>query len=253
MRKIVSFLLVVMVVTQPACFPKKEKLTKVWFYTYSNNPGGDDDLNINPASFLNLQADGFYTRDFGIFDFGHWEKNGKELKLINGQNKTFVFPVKLLGNELELLTPKGNIVNFEGKPASFASPGANPFSVDNNQWRIAAKRKETEQEIKKRLINHCRFYEIYFRWALDNELSSIDVRSTPSLIKIYGNGFELKPFDELPEAWRFYFFDQEDCRKASEMIKDVFNHSDIAWSNSDNKFKMFISAFQQLQQLLKEK
>jgi hypothetical protein len=37
------------------------------------------------------------------------------------------------------------------------------------------------------LHNHCQFWETYFTWALKNELATIDVRSTPTAIKIYGN------------------------------------------------------------------
>ena len=34
----------------------------------------------------------------------------------------------------------------------------------------------------------------YFNWALDNELTTVDVRSTPTPIKIYGNGFTIKQY-----------------------------------------------------------
>ena len=42
-----------------------------------------------------------------------------------------------------------------------------PFSAANNRWRLPATRKETDEEIKGRLRNHCRFWEYYFTWALD--------------------------------------------------------------------------------------
>ena len=35
------------------------------------------------------------------------------------------------------------------------------------------------------------------------------------------------------------------------MIRDIFQHKTIAWAQTDNKFKMFLSAFQQLQTLLR--
>jgi hypothetical protein len=56
---------------------------------------------------------------------------------------------------------------------------------------------------------------------------------------------------ELPEAWCECFFDGEDCNKANDIVKKIFEEKDIAWSSTDNKFKMFISAFQQLQNLVK--
>lgn len=106
-------------------------------------------------------------------------------------------------------------------------------------------------EIRKRLYNHCQFWEAYFRWALDKGLNTVDVRSTPTPIKIYGNGFALKPTEDLPAEWVNCFYDANDCRKASDMIRDIFQHKTIAWAQTDNKFKMFLSAFQQLQTLLR--
>lgn len=145
----------------------------------------------------------------------------------------------------------GATIAFEKLPGKFDDEALNPFSVVNNQWRIPANKKETDQQLKARLKNHCRFYEIYFKWALDNKLQKLDVRSTPSLIKIYGNGFELKPFTQLPEVWISYFYDEEDCRKANDIMEGIFKQKDIAWGNTDNRYKMFLSAFQQLQQLIK--
>ena len=52
--------------------------------------------------------------------------------------------------------------------------------------------------IRKRLYDHCQFWESYFKWAQDKKLDIVDVRSNPTPIKIYGNGFGLKSFDDPP-------------------------------------------------------
>jgi hypothetical protein len=71
---------------------------------------------------------------------------------------------------------------------------------------MPALKKETDPEIKSRLLNHCQSWEAYFSGALNDRQSSVDVRSTPTLLKIYGNGFTLKPFEALPGEWRSCFF-----------------------------------------------
>ena len=103
-----------------------------------------------------------------------------------------------------------------------------------------------------RLVNHCKFWEAWFTWALKNKLANIDVRSTASPIKIYGNGFTLKPLKELPRRWINVFYDEQDCIKANAIIEKIIRTKDITWVQTDHKFKMFISAFQQLQVFLKE-
>jgi len=234
------------------CLSKKEKLTKLWLYTYSSGNSRYEDTVFTHTSFINLQADNTYTLDLGIFDHGRWNSDKGFLSFQSESGKFTSYRIShFQENELKLTDDKGIVLNFDGLPLKPADSANNPFSVDNNRWRIAARKKETEQELKGRLRNHFKFYEAYFLWALENNLNSIDVRSTPSLIKIYGNGFALKEFDELPMLWRSYFYDEEDCKKANDTIKNIFEHKDISWTNTDNKYKMFVSAFQQLQRLIK--
>src|SRR5688572_19626655 len=251
MKKILPAILIVLLFFQTSCLfqPNKKRPDGLWFFTHSSGTVQNDKAEADPASFLYLQPNNTYTRDFKKFEYGHWKRHDSVLLLTNDQKITVSFPLKLIsGNELELRTKDGIILNFERQTAKFSSSADNPFSIENNQWRITAAKKESDQELRNRLRNHFRFHEVYFKWALDAKLPGIDVRSTPSPIKIYGNGFALKDFDELPALWRSYFYDEEDCRKANDMIKDIFEKGDIAWAQTDNRYKMFISAFQQLEQ-----
>lgn len=232
-----------------ACVQKSP--ANLWFYTHSLNNNNTEDTALTPASFLNLQRDGSYTRDFGLFDYGRWAIKENELVLTNQNNATNKIIVKYVGSkDLQLIRDKNVIANFEAQPTESTFIN-DPFSLANNRWRIRAKHKESEEEIKNRLINHCQFWASYFTWANENQLAVVDVRSTPTLIKIYGNGFSLKPYNELPAAWRAYFFDQEDCRIANNLLYEVLQYHDISWAHTDNKYKMFIGAFQQLKQYLR--
>jgi hypothetical protein len=233
------------------CFFPNNRIDRLWFYTYTSS-SADGDSVLTPASFINLQKDGSYTRDFGGFDYGKWIIKDKKLLLTNYKNENFTFSVSYFaGNEMQLGFNNKTPDHFESQPGSFASAKQNPFSKENNLWRIPATKKETDDEIRDRLLDHFIFWETYFTWALDNELQSVDVRSTPTLIKIYGNGFALKPFQELPRAWVSLFYDKEDCQKANDKIKYLFEHNDIAWPHTESKYKMFISAFQQLEKKLR--
>jgi hypothetical protein len=252
MKKILSFIpFIFFLLISASCFLPNNRVDKIWFYTYSSN-AAHADTTLTPASFINLQGDGTYTRDFGNFDYGKWILKDKKIRLINNKHETSIINVVYIsGNEIQLGLNNNPDADFESLPGSFASDDQNPFSKENNLWRIAAARKETDDEISNRLLNHFKFWEKYFTWALNNELSTVDVRSTPTLIKIYGNGFTLKPFDQLPSEWKSFFFDTDDCRKANNKLKIFFETKNIAWPHTENKYKMFISAFQQMQQKFK--
>lgn len=238
------FLSVIALLVLISCGSRKDSVSRLWFFTHTNGTVRGSDTSLSPVSFLQLRKDGTYTLDFGRFEHGTWDLEEDQLFLKNQQGKTNSLGFQFDGKEMQIKIGNNATANFESKPLPKAS--ADPFSKENNQWRIPPAKKETDSEIRQRLLNHCRFWEAYFTWALDNKLTTVDVRSTPTLIKIYGNGFGLKPFEELPAAWISYFYDEEDARRANNQMAYVFNDKDIAWGNSDNKFKMFLSAFQQL-------
>lgn len=226
--------------------------TNLWFYTYSSGESSPE-LTLTPASFLYLNPNNTYTADFNEFEYGKWVKHGDTLTLHSAGGKIDNYLVNYESSKDLKLSIKPQLVyDFEGAAAKFSSEAENPFSLQNNRWRFQAKHKETPAEIKERLINHCIFWKTYFVWALNNNIEYIDVRSTPTPIKIYGNGFALKAFDDLPVKWKNYFFDSADCRLANKMLEEIFTHENIAWLNSDNKYKMFAGAFEQLEKFLRK-
>lgn len=223
----------------------KSRLSKLWLFTHvsAGDAKGQDTL-LTPASFLFLNSNGTYTRDFGRFEYGTWESEDQQIFLKNQDGKSSRLAFELGKEEIKFRIGNGAMANFESRPV--LKDAGNPFSKENNLWRIPPKKKETDEQIKQRLHNHCKFWESYFTWAFEKDLQTIDVRSTPTPIKIYSNGFALKPYNDLPPTWWSYFYDSADCKKATDQMSYIFDHSNIAWGNTNNKFKMFISAFQQL-------
>ena len=231
------------------CLFRSNPLAHLWFYQYGSGPG--DDGGLTPANFLELRSDGSYTRDFGRYEYGTWMRKDMQLFLTDQHHKTYLYSIKsITPEEMQLVVAKDRTGYFEGLPLPSAEPAEDPFSTVNNQWRIPASHKENDGEIRDRLHNHCRLWEAYFKWALDKKLDVVDVRSTPTAIKIYGNGFGSIAMEDLSPRWKSLFFDEEDCRKANDMLMDILRHKTIAWAHTDSKYKMFIGAFQQLEQFL---
>ncbi len=233
------------------CVQRKPTVAKCWFYTYQTDFDTKDDKGMNPASFLCINKDGTYSRDFGTFDYGRWDQKEQVINLVSQRNQSETLKIISLSENEMAVDINNEKINLDGQSLSSDNPAENPFSMENNQWRIPAAQKENEQALRRRLSNHCRFWEVYFTWALKTHQETVDVRSTPTFIKIYGNGFTLKPVSDQPGRWKSYFFDEEDCQKAYEIMENIITRRDIALSHTDNKFKMFIGAFQQLERALK--
>ena len=237
-----------------SCLSKNQSLHKTWFFAYYGNSGQSlpQSQPLTPENFLNLQKDGKYTSYLSGFDYGTWKNEGNEIHLVNEKGeKKFLRIILLKDGELTLdlssIFRNSPIQVFTGIPNTNTKEADDPFSKQNNQWRIRASAPETSEQIKARLVNHFRFWEKYFEWAIANNLKSLGVRGMNSPIKIYGNGFALIPYNELPDEWNKIFFDEADCRKAYDKLETMMNTKDVTWPKTDNRFKSFISGFQQLQ------
>lgn len=251
-----------------SCMSEKDKFGKTWFYTYSNNTSWSNsnwktnistssskDPVLTPVHFLNLQKNGRYTCYFSDFEYGTWTYQNNTIVLkSNGRRERTLAVHSISDKELCMDIDPANKDNnnycFEGLPDPYTNEADDPFSAENNQWRIKATAKERNDAVRKRLLNHFRYWEKYFSWGLKTDRQSLDVRSLPGPLKLYGNGFELLPLDKWPDEWRSHFYDEENVQQAYDMLHTFFSSQQIAWPKTDHKFKQFISAFQQLQQKL---
>lgn len=253
------FVLLLILVQFSSC-SRHDALSKVWFYTYddtkSNTPAGKDagDPVLTPVHFMNLQADGRFTAYLEQFEYGNWEIDGDYIVLRKADKKAR--RIQLVGaakNEIIVDIRPDNAFKssyrFEGNKNQFTDAD-NPFSLVNNTWRIKATHKESDAEITDRLKNHLHYWEKYFDWGIKADKQYLDVRSLPGPLKMYGNGFELVPLEDWATEWKDLFYDKEDARIAWNKLHYFFTYKRIAWAKTDHKFKMFVSAFQQMQRQL---
>jgi len=249
-KSVICFALFVIIFFD-ACLPDRPTIAKCWFYTYQTDFSVAQNKGLTPTSFLCIRENGSYTRDFGVFDYGNWTFDNKSLVLTSKRNQSTTLKMESLKTHEMSFEMDGKKMNFDAQPLPSSNISEDPFALDNNLWRIPASKKENEEAIRERLRNHARYWEVYFTWALKTNQEALDVRSTPTPIKIYGNGFTLKSVEDEPGRWKSYFFDEEDCRRADEILKNIVEQHNIALAHTDNKYKMFIGIFQQLETALK--
>lgn len=217
--------------------------------------GGDMENGMDGACFIDLQADSSFTSYLSTFSFGRWQFRDSMLILKDHNNRELNLSVKKLTNE-ELIcrnTYTGKLYRFNGSGNRFSSQSENPFSIENNQWRIPARKRENEAQIGSRLKNHFRYWEKYFNWAVKNNMNYLEVSSTPSVLEMYSNGFKVQYYNNQSPEWKRNFFDSTDSWKAYEKIYYLVAQKKIKWPETENKFERFVSAFQQMQGWLEEK
>ena len=246
-----------------SCKSREEETSfeKVWFYDDDlsaekqmeniSKYGGNSEYSFSAASFLNLQPEGKFTSYFTAFDYGTWKLQQDSTLVLTSHNKgKLLLEVKMLNPKQMICVNKSNekVYRFNGFANEFSSDAESPFSINNNLWRVKAGHKESDAELSSRLKNHFRWWEKYFSWGLNNKLKVIDIRSTPSVLDMYANGFELKYYDYQFPEWKNIFYDTSNCWRAYEMVYYQMYKKDIDWPKTKNRFEGYVSAFKQLQQ-----
>ena len=252
MRKIL-YSCMVLLLAFGACYgPTKPGAGMYFFSPVADGDTTQKDSLLTLASYLELRGDGSYSQDFGSYDYGTWMLKDNRLYLTNQHHRTFIYLVTMLTpKELDMTLASGRNGHFRAHVMPSDNPKKDPFSNYNNQWHIPAAHKENDAGIRSRLVNHCQFWEAYFTWVKDRDEGAVDVSLFPTPLKIYGNGFGLKHYSDLPQEWRSCFYDTADCHKADTMIKHTFRRHDFVWPKTDDDFKKLISGTQQLQEWLK--
>jgi hypothetical protein len=241
-----------------ACANKSGQVARPWMLTAHYPVTGAEgfenalDVPLDPTTFFIIKPNGDYSIGLNGFSEGKWTLRHDTLYIAGSQ--TFTMPV-LRNNDQTLLLQamlKGKKINYEftAMPELPATAAEDPFSAMNNQWRVRPSKKETEEELRARLVNHLIFWERYFAWGAEKSISYLDVRSTATPIMIYGNGFALKSVTDLPAAWKRCFYDEADCVRANEILAEELRRIKIAWPVTTNKFKFFQSGFQQMEEQL---
>ena len=248
-----------------SCMAKKDPLVKAWIYNDSQDKdeqlqniytyGGTMEYGLTAANFIDLQPDSTYTSYLSYFDEGKWYFKNNTLILVNHSRQIIELRVDKVDDKELICTNKmkKKVYRFSAAPNHFTSASQNPFSVENNRWRIKARHQESEAELRARLKNHFSFWEKYFAWGLNENIEYLDVRNTPSLLKLYGNGFELQYYEYLYPEWKNIFYDSTDCRVAYENMYYKMYEKSVKWPDSKNRFERFVSAFRQLQGWMDER
>jgi hypothetical protein len=248
-----------------SCSPKKDPLVNTWIINENavdrkaleqvTEPGLAPDSRFNSGNFIDLQADGSYSSYLPEYETGKWFFKDQMLILVNRKKDMLELQVnKVDDNEMVCTNKlKRTIYRFKGLPNSFVSKAENPFSITNNLWRIKPLRRETDSELRKRMKNHFTYWKQYFAMGLKNRIEVLDIGSTPSLFKLYGNGIQLEYYENLFPEWKNCFYDSVDCRMAYENVYYKMYQKKIKWPDTEDRFERFVAAFSQLEQWMDEK
>ncbi|MBK8520330.1 MAG: hypothetical protein IPL54_05405 [Chitinophagaceae bacterium] len=163
----------------------------------------------------------FVKNPRNTFDYGTWiyDDAAKTITINNSidRNKDVYKIAKIAFDEMTLVnTGIGSATNLK-----FIAPGkryknANdePYSLENNRWRIKPKSKESDSAIHQRLKENLYFFILFYRSALAKDDKTVSFWGLPSCFKWYGGAIFIKKKDELKENWINCFYNKDQAMQA---------------------------------------
>ncbi|MFZ1304982.1 MAG: hypothetical protein WAT20_04405 [Ferruginibacter sp.] len=163
----------------------------------------------------------FVKNPRNTFDYGTWiyDDAAKTITINNSidRNKDVYKIAKIAFDEMTLVnTGIGSATNLK-----FIAPGkryknANdePYSLENNRWRIKPKSKESDSAIHQRLKENLYFFILFYKSALAKDDKTVSFWGLPSCFKWYGGAIFIKKKEELKDNWINCFYNKDQAMQA---------------------------------------
>lgn len=120
-----------------------------------------------------------------------------------------------------------------------------PYSIENNRWRVKPFHSETDQQIKDRVLNHLDFWQQLFTDADEMERAYVAYNWFESPLVVAVNGVRLNFYDEHKQEWDQNFYDSTEANKGYQMMRKCFSKK-IKFLQTENKYKRHEDAIKQL-------
>ncbi|MFZ1751778.1 MAG: hypothetical protein WAU01_16380 [Saprospiraceae bacterium] len=131
-----------------------------------------------------------------------------------------------------------------------------PFYPDNNKWRQRPLKKETNEEIRARLLNYILHYAYLLNASIERDDNEVSFAHSMGLIQVFQGGIGRIPKNKINKSWIECFYDEEDAIKAfylfsSYLNKGVYNGGSTGnWAKDD--YEILMTLYYQIQKKIKE-
>jgi hypothetical protein len=209
-----------------------------------------------PNNELVLKADSTYFYFWGskniLISIGKWAYDTDSMKIyltpVDNTLPAFTLNIQSkVGNKLKTIV-SGDDYTLDFMEFNYKKANKNAIDPKNdyttfamNEWRINAKHKESEREIKNRLRGALQFACAYLQAQVDSKESGTRTNFLTSIpIRLASNGIAVKKDDR----WESLFFDEEDAEMSYTILDNSFRKNmDIYIPDDIKKKPMHLNIF----------
>ena len=155
------------------------------------------------------------------FDYGTWiyDDAAKTITLNNStkSGKDVYKIAKIAYDEMTLVNAGVNSatnLKFIAPGKRCKNAGDEPYSLDNNRWRIKPTSRESDSAIHQRLKENLYFFILFYKSALAKNDKTVSFWGLPSCFKWYGGAIFIKKKEELKDNWINCFYNKDQAMQA---------------------------------------
>lgn len=183
---------------------------------------------------------------------GTWSRADNRLALQLGDSEsTYTFEI-LEQNETTLILvllasrmSDGELILTCQKSTQYMYQNTDLLSPEANTWRTKPTRKETDEEVKLRAIQHLDFLIQYFKCVKENKQTYFETGLISSPFVFYAHGLGLSPDNRYAERWQESFYDPESARLGLDYLRKALR-SLKKYPRAPTFTEEYLLAFQQM-------
>jgi len=186
--------------------------------------GGSTDLEM-PYHGLSLFPDNtMVANPRDNISIGTWSLKGNQFTpLFSDGSKKLLIIVKIDAKNLTLQsTENKKTMEYRADGKMQKQLTDDPFYGTNNQWRIKPKKAETDEQIKKRVMDCVQFYyKLLMDKAAKENKSVATFVGLPEIFTFYDGMITVLRTEKLSDKWINCFYNKEQAIKAQALLEDM--------------------------------
>lgn len=128
---------------------------------------------------------------------------------------------------------------------SYSKTTKDPYSKENNWWRIRPVKPESSEAIHKRVLNLVDFHLCMFEDAKERDKNVITYDWFSSPLIVANNGLALQNYRKIKGDWEECFYDSTQAAQAYQLLRAGFSRSMRFPAEIKNPFERSIAMLKQ--------
>jgi len=141
---------------------------------------------------------------------------------------------------------------LQADPVKYTSNKYDPYSKQNNLWRIKPTKPETETQIVDKLINHANFCKLLMQNVVDGTSQYISLNSFRTPFIFDKNDIRLQHYGDIKDGMIENFYDSAQSQQAFDILEKAVLYDGVKPVDLGDRFKNSVEMLGQVIEHLKK-